>query len=100
MARQFAAASILVIGLEVASIPAHAGYRIEHVNWGNDDAREDRIYVRDGSGRALVLSRHWGRQCKRRVALSYALGGGCWLPAGESYSAWRKKQQGWLRLKP
>ncbi len=37
--------------------------------------------------------------CKRG-RLPHGLGGGCWYPLSESYSAWRKKPQGRPRLKP
>ncbi|MGO9543560.1 MAG: hypothetical protein ACLPPF_02015 [Rhodomicrobium sp.] len=101
MVRQIAAASIAAISIMAASIGAKAGYRVEHVQWGNDDLRNDRIYVRDAaSGKRMVLSRHWGGRCNRRAALDYGLGGGCWYPIRESYSAWHKKPHGWLRLKP
>ncbi|MGO8952586.1 MAG: hypothetical protein ACLPWS_04350 [Rhodomicrobium sp.] len=101
MIRQIAAASIVAASIIAASVGAEAAYRIEHVSWGNDDIRNDRIYVRDAaSGKHMVLSRHWGGRCNKRAALNYGLGGGCWYPTRESYSTWRKKPQGWLQLKP
>jgi hypothetical protein len=95
----FLAAIIGVATMVTASIGAKAAYSIEHVGWGNEDFRGDRIYARDlASGRRLVLSRHWGRRCNRRGALNYGLGGGCWYPTNEAYSTWRKKPQGGLSL--
>jgi len=100
MVRQIVAASIVAVSIIAASVGAEAAYRIEHVKWGNDDIRDDRIYALDAaSGRHMVLSRHWDGRCNRRTALNYGLGGGCWYPVRESYSAWRKKPQGWLQLK-
>ena len=86
------AAMISVATMVTASIGAEAAYSIEHVGWGNEDFRGDRIYARDpASGKRLVLSRHWGRQCNRRGALNYGLGGGCWYPTKEAYSTWHNK---------
>jgi len=99
MIRQIAVAGIIAASMLAAGDGAWAAYRIEHVNWGNYDAGNDRIYVRDGaSGRHMVLSRHWGSRCNRREALNYGLEGGCWYPVRESYSSWQKMPQGWLRL--
>jgi hypothetical protein len=101
MVRQIASAGIVAASIIAASVGAEAAYRVEHVNWGNDDVRHDRLYVRDAAtGRYMVLSRHWGARCNRRTALNYGLGGGCWYPVRESYSAWRRKRQGWVRIKP
>ncbi len=101
MIREIAAASIVAATIITASVGAEAAYRIQHVSWGNDDVRNDRIYVRDAaSGKHMVLSRHWRGRCNSRAALNYGLGGGCWHPIKESYSAWCKKPQGRLRLKP
>ncbi len=95
----FLAAIIGVATMVTASIGAKAAYSIEHVGWGNEDFRGDRIYARDpASGRRMVLSRHWGRRCNRRGALNYGLGGGCWYPTNEAYSTWRKKPQRGLSL--
>jgi hypothetical protein len=91
----FAAACILTAGAG-----AEAAYRVDRVYWGGSDVRNDRMYVRDPWGRRLVLSRQWGARCHRRAALNYGFGGGCWYPVRESYSAWRKKRQGWLLLRP
>jgi hypothetical protein len=91
MVRQMAAVSIAAASIIASSVGAKAAYRIERVVWGNDDVRNDRMYVRDASGKRIVLSRHWGGGCNRRAALSYGLGGGCWYPVRESYPAWRKK---------
>ncbi len=98
MIRLMAAVTIAAASVIAASVGAEAAYRVEHVSWGNDDVRYDRIYVRDGSGRRMVLSQQWGARCKRRAALNYGLGGGCWYPVRESYSAWRRRPQGWMRL--
>lgn len=90
----FAMASFLGV-----STGAEAAYRIEHTYYGNNDAGKDRMYVRDSrTGKRLVLSRHWGAKCRRSAALNYGLGGGCWYPVRERYAAWRRQDEGWLRL--
>ena len=99
MIRQFMAAIIAAVCIAATGASAQASYRIETVFWGNDDVAKDRIYVRDAStGKRMVLSRHWGSRCKRRAALNYGLGGGCWYPVKESYSTWRKNPSGWVSL--
>ncbi|MGO9484797.1 MAG: hypothetical protein ACLPX9_09485 [Rhodomicrobium sp.] len=103
MIREIAAAGIAaacVIASSAGAQATQATYRIEHVSWGNDNFRNDRIYVRDAaSGKHMVLSRHWGSQCKRHAALNYELEGGCWYPIRESYSTWRGKPRSRLALK-
>jgi hypothetical protein len=97
--RQVVAIGIVIVAALGASVSAKAAYRIEHVNWGNENAGADRIYVRDAaSGKRVVLSQHWGAQCNKRAALNYGLGGGCWYPVRESYSRWRKSAKTGLRL--
>jgi hypothetical protein len=95
MNRQIVAAIIAAVCIAATGASAQASYRIETVFWGNEDVAKDRIYVRDAStGKRMVLSRHWGSVCKRRAALNYGLGGGCWYPVKESYSTLRKKPSG------
>ncbi len=99
MIRKIVAAILAAVSIAAAGASAEASYRIESVYWGNENAANDRIYVRDAStGKRMVLSRHWGSRCKRRAALDYGLGGGCWYPVKESYSTWRSKPRGWVGL--
>src|SRR5262245_29874391 len=88
----FAAGMSLAASISAPAAGAGTAYRTEHTNWGNDGARNDRIYARDPvSGKHLVLSRQWGALCRSRAALNYGFGGGCWYPVKESYLGWRKK---------
>ncbi len=101
MVRQILAAATAAVCICALNARAQAAYRIEHVYWGNENVRDDRLYVRDvRSGRRMVLSRHWGGPCKKRAALNYGLEGGCWYPVRERYSAWPNKARGWVQLKP
>ncbi len=100
MIRRIVAVIIAAVCAAAASASAEASYRIEHVYWGNENAANDRIYVRDAStGKRMVLSRHWGSRCERRAVLDYGLGGGCWYRVKESYSTWRREPQGWVSLR-
>jgi hypothetical protein len=99
------AAAIFAVSMSLAASllgPAarvEAAYRTEHTNWGNDGVRNDRIYARDPvSGKHWVLSRQWGPRCRSRAALKYGFEGGCWYPVKESYRAWSKRPEEWLRL--
>jgi len=95
----FAASILLGAGLLASAARAGTAYRTEHTNWGNDGARNDRIYVRDAAtGKHLVLSRQWGPRCRGRAALNYGFGGGCWYPVKESYLGWRKRPEARLQF--
>jgi hypothetical protein len=101
MLRPIIAAWLIAACVAAFGTRAAAAYRVEHIYAGNSDGRKDRLYVRDSkSGRRIVLSRHWGAKCRRAAALDYGLGGGCWYPVRESYAAWRRQADGWLRLDP
>jgi hypothetical protein len=101
MLRPIIAACLVTACIAAFSAQAAAAYRVEHIYAGNSDGRNDRLYVRDlRSGRRLVLSRHWGAKCHRAAALNYGIEGGCWYPVRESYAAWRRQADGWLRLDP
>ncbi|MFY9640689.1 MAG: hypothetical protein WCD20_19705 [Rhodomicrobium sp.] len=97
MISKIVAAILAAVSIAAVSARAEASYRIENVYWGNEDVAKDRIYVRDAAtGKRLVLSRHWGSRCKRRAALDYGLGGGCWYPIREGYSTSHRKPRRWI----
>jgi hypothetical protein len=97
----FAAGILLAASVLASRASAESGYRTAHADWGNDAVSKDRIYARDPvSGKHVVLSRRWGSICGKRAALNYRFGGGCWYPIRAGYLGWRKRAEGWVRLRP